>query len=308
MSERLDSLGEDALVDRLTHELPLGPEVIAGAGDDCAVMRTSDPEVDELLKTDCLVENVHFTASMSAEKVGRKALCRCLSDIAAMAGEPRAALVTIAVPGDREVALVDGWYRGLKEAAARYGVSLVGGETTSMPGGTDVALISIAMTGRVRREFCLRRSGAEIGDLLVVTGRLGGSFASGRHLEFEPRLLEAKWLAETWRPTAMMDLSDGLAKDLPRLAKASGGVGWRLDLEALPLHQEIDARAALTDGEDYELLLTMPPDGWEEGQESWRAAFPGLPLTVIGQVTETIDTPLEGGWDHFAKQGGQEDA
>ena len=306
MSERLEAIGEDALVDRLTRDLPLGPEVIAGAGDDCAVMKTADPDRYELLKTDCLVENVHFTAAMPPEQVGRKALCRCLSDIAAMAGEPRAALVTIAVPGDREVAMVEGWYRGLKDAAAQHEVAIVGGETTSMPAGADAALISIAMTGQVRRENCITRGGAAVGDLLAVTGRLGGSFASGRHLDFTPRLSEATWLTETFRPTAMMDLSDGLAKDLPRLAKASGGVGWWLDLEALPIHEGSDVQGALTDGEDYELLFTMRPAGLEEWQDSWRAAFPETPLTVIGQVTETIETPLKGGWDHFSKEGGSD--
>lgn len=302
MPERLEDLGEDALVDRLTHHLPLGPEVVAGPGDDCAVLRTADPEVYELFKTDCLVEGVHFTGAMPADLIGRKALCRCLSDIAAMGGEPVSALVTIAVPGSRSVAEVEGWYRGLREAAERYGVSLVGGETTSMPKGTETALISIAMSGRVRREYCVFRSGATVGDLLAVTGRLGGSFASGRHLDFEPRLLEAKWLVETWRPTAMMDLSDGLARDLPRLAKASGDVGWWIDLDALPMHEGCDREVALTEGEDYELLFTLRPSELEEWQESWRAVFPDVPLTMIGQMTETIETPLEGGWEHFQEQ------
>ena len=299
MTERLEDLGEDALVDRLTRGLPSGPEVVIGAGDDCAVLQTADPEVYELLKTDCLVENIHFTGGMPPESVGRKALCRCLSDIAAMGGEPVAALVTIAAPGDREVSEVEGWYRGLNTAAEGYGVSLVGGETTSMPKGADAALISVAMSGKVRRESCVLRSGARVGDLLAVTGRLGGSFASGRHLEFEPRLLEAKWLVETWRPTAMMDLSDGVARDLPRMAKASGGVGWWIDLEAVPIHEGSDLSSALTEGEDYELLLALRPSELEEWQESWRASFPDVPLTMIGQVTEDIETPLEGGWEHF---------
>src|SRR5690606_13135411 len=99
---------------------------------------------------------------------------------------------------------------------------IVGGETSSLPDGTDTALLSLMLTGDVTRDRCVFRHGARIGDRIAVTGRLGGSLASGRHLDFSPRLAEARWLADNLRPTAMMDLSDGLAKDLPRLAKASG--------------------------------------------------------------------------------------
>src|SRR5690606_1804440 len=130
--------------------------------------------------------------------------------------------------GNFELATVDSWYRGLREAAAVYEVALVGGETTSTVHGD--ALLSIAMTGWVERSCCVLRSGARVGDLIAVTGRLGGSLASGRHLDFSPRLRAARWLVadESRRPRAMMDLSDGLAKDLPRLAKLSG-VGYRVD-------------------------------------------------------------------------------
>lgn len=300
--ERLRDIGEDALIERLVAGMPQGADVLVGPGDDCAVMRSEDPAIHRLLKTDCLVEGVHFSRDHDPEKVGWKALCRTLSDIAAMAGKPEAALVTVAVSGDHEVATVEAWYRGLRRAAERYGVSIVGGETSSLPDSMKgAAFLSITLTGIVPADRCPLRSGARVGDLIAVTGKLGGSFESGRHLDVEPRLREATWLAEHLRPTAMMDLSDGLAKDLPRLAKASGGLGWRIDFDALPLHEGVDIAAALGDGEDYELLLTLDRAFVGERLQTWDQAFPDLPLTLIGEITEQIETPLEGGWDHFAK-------
>ena len=298
--KRLSDIGEDALIERLTAGLPSSPEVIVGPGDDCAVLRSEDPAFHRLLKTDCLAEGVHFSPGDDPEKVGWKALCRTLSDIAAMAGKPGAALVTIAVPGSHEVSTVEGWYRGLRRAAEAHGVTIVGGETSSLPASMDTAFLSVTLTGSVPANRCLLRSGARIGDLVAVTGKLGGSLESGRHLEIEPRLREACWLAENLRPTAMMDLSDGLAKDLPRLASASGDLGWRIDLDSLPLHAGVAVSGALGDGEDYELLLTIDPAFVGEQEEAWNGAFPDLGLTLIGEITGRIETPLEGGWEHFA--------
>lgn len=299
--ERLRDIGEDALIDRLTAGLPLGAGTLVGPGDDCAVLATADAAVWELLKTDCLVEGVHFSPDTDAEAVGWKALCRSLSDIAAMGGRPHAALVTLAVPADRAVHVVEGWYRGLRRAASAFDVAIVGGETSSTPAGTATAFLSITVTGTVPADRCLLRSTARVGDRLAVTGRLGGSFASGRHLDFIPRLREGAWLAGLGadRPTAMMDLSDGLARDLPRLAKASGGLGWRLDLETLPCHPGCDPGHAIGDGEDYELLLTLAPGTTDRVLTAWSSAFPDTPLTVIGQLTPTVETPLAGGWEHF---------
>jgi len=294
----MSELDEDELVARLAAGLGEGDEgVVVGVGDDCAAMESADEEVYELLKTDAVVAGVHFSATDDSVKVGRKALCRAISDVAAMGGLPKAALITIALPKEFELATVEGWYQGLRGAAAIYGVALVGGETTSTVKGD--AILSIAMTGRVEKSCCVLRSGARVGDLIAVTGKLGGSLASGRHLDFSPRLSEARWLVadELRRPNSMMDLSDGLAKDLPRLAKASG-VGYRIDAGALPLHEGVDIAAALGDGEDYELLMTFSPQRMPD-RDAWAAQFPDLLLTVIGEVTESIETPLDGGWDHF---------
>jgi thiamine-monophosphate kinase len=306
VSSDRDAIDEDSLVAKLTAGWPAGQhgdegggddDVIVGVGDDCAVLKTADPERCELLKTDAIVAGIHFSEDDDVELVGRKALCRAISDVAAMGGVPRAALVTVALPRGVDLRVVEGWYRGLQMVAEEFDVALVGGETTSTLRGD--AMISVAMTGWVERECCVLRSGAKVGDWIAVTGRLGGSLVSGRHLNFSPRTEVARWLVteENRRPSAMMDLSDGLAKDLPRLAKASA-VGYRVDLEKVPRHAGVEISAALGDGEDYELLMTFAPEKVPDGSE-WVSAFPDLELTVVGEITAEVETPLHGGWDHM---------
>ncbi|MFN9024922.1 MAG: thiamine-phosphate kinase, partial [Akkermansiaceae bacterium] len=158
------------------------------------------------------------------------------------------------------------------------------------------AVISIAATGRVERGNVVMRSGGNLGDAIWVTGVLGGSLA-GKHLDFTPRLDQARWLVKHFKPTAMMDLSDGVARDLPRLAKASS-CGFQLDLSAMPLCEGCDVKQALEDGEDFELLFTFP-----EGQgleREWQQKFPALKLTKIGRLVKPGEgDELKGGWDHF---------
>ncbi|MGC4015767.1 MAG: AIR synthase-related protein [Luteolibacter sp.] len=167
-----------------------------------------------------------------------------------------------------------------------------------MPAGS-AAVISIAATGKVAPSHLVTRSGGRPGDLVLVTGRLGGSIG-GKHLTFTPRLAEAAWLVRQLKPTAMMDLSDGVAKDLPRLAKASG-LGFSLDREAVPRSRGCTVEQALGDGEDFELLFTLPPRKWTARAAAvWKDAFPKLPLTVIGELVEGAGEDLTGGWDHFA--------
>lgn len=296
--ERLRDIGEEDLVRRLVARLASGDDVDTGPGDDCAVIDPGSGDL-QLIKADCLVEGVHFLAGTDPEAVGRKAMNRALSDIAAMAGRPRHALVTLASDADREVAEVESWYDGMNAAAAAHGCVIVGGETTNLP--SRGALFSIAITGTVERERCLRRRGARVGDRLVVTGRLGGSLESGRHLSFEPRIREARWLAGHASPTAMMDLSDGLGSDLPRLAEASG-IGYRVEAGAIPCHEGIPVERAIADGEDYELLFTVAPESWHGLADAWASAFPDLPLTAIGEMTEATDAPIGRGWEHYAEE------
>ncbi|HZI31845.1 MAG TPA: thiamine-phosphate kinase, partial [Candidatus Binatia bacterium] len=257
-------MNEFELIARLTQSLPTNETVVAGAGDDCAVLDLGVPEQPVLFKTDAVVEGIHFTRKTPPEKIGRKALARGLSDIAAMAGTPTAALATIALPKKFDADFVTKIYGGLNMLAAKHGVAVVGGETTTNP---DRILISIALLGTIPRGRQILRSGARVGDAIFVTGELGGSLAE-KHLEFEPRLEEARWLAEHFTIHSMLDLSDGLAGDLRHVLTASKA-GAELLKSAVPVSRaaKLAARenpsgkpsfiAALTDGEDFELLFTL---------------------------------------------------
>jgi len=297
--KRLGDIGEDALIARLVGLVPRDACPLAGPGDDCAVIDLF-PESARLLllKTDGLVERVHYLADAPARSVGWKAAARVVSDFAAMGGHPEHFLITLALPPETLVTWVEDVYRGIGGCLEKFGGTLAGGETSSVPVGS-AAVISIAATGRVEREQLVLRSTGHVGDLLFVTGRLGGSLG-GKHLNFIPRLREAAWLVTHYKPTAMMDLSDGLAKDLPRLAAASC-CGFRLDESALPLTVGCTIAQALGDGEDFELLFSICPTRAADLYSDWVRVFPDLPLTRVGILVEEGHSDDLGGagWDHF---------
>lgn len=298
----LSDLGEDAVVRRLTALLPPAfPSVRIGLGDDCAAVEIPGSTQLELLKADSVVEGVHFAADEDMQRVGWKALCRAISDVAAMGGIPVHALVTLAAKPSTPWHHLQRLYEGLAKASAAYGVSVVGGETGKTSGPM---VCSIFLTGRVEVADCVTRSGGRPGDVLFVTGRLGGSLASGRHLDFKPRLEEGRWLAEHHFPSAMMDLSDGLAADAPRLALASQ-CGVAVTLETVPCNAGCSQTQAFCDGEDFELLLAVAPEKVEVLKSGWGKIFPEVLLTAVGFLTEPGNgfTPSEiftkGGYDHF---------
>jgi len=284
-------MNEFELIRCLTRTLPTNESVVVGAGDDCAVLETGAKDRLLLFKTDAVVEGIHFTNETPPEKIGHKALARCLSDIAAMAGTPAAALITLGLPRDFDAAFVEAIYAGMSALARRHNVAIVGGETTTNP---ERVLISVAMIGFAPRGRFLLRSGAKAGDAIFVTGELGGSLA-GKHLEFEPRLAEALWLAENFHVHAMMDISDGLAGDLRQLLKTSG-VGAELHKSAIPISRaaKLAAKAgdsakpafvaALTDGEDFELLFTVASKDAVPLLDAWKKQFPKLRLSCIGKI------------------------
>ena len=283
---------EFELIHRLTRSLPTNPSLVTGAGDDCAVLDLGLDGRLLLFKTDAVVEGIHFTAETPPEKIGHKALARCLSDIAAMGGAPNSALITLALPRQFDAARIEKIYAGINTLARRHEVSIAGGETTENP---ERLLISVALLGTVARGKCILRSGALAGDAIFVTGELGGSLA-GRHLEFEPRLAEARWLTEHFPPHAMIDLSDGLAGDLRHVLTASR-VGAELLASAVPISRsaklaskaESSAKppllAALTDGEDFELLFTVASRQAVPLLDAWKKQFPGVKLSCIGKIT-----------------------
>lgn len=321
-----EGVTEFELIRRLMPLLPSNGSVVVGAGDDCAVLELGAPETQTLFKTDAVVEGVHFTPEEDAVRIGHKALARCLSDVAAMGGTPTAAVVTLALPPAFDPQRVLDMYQGMQRLALRHQVALVGGETTAQPAGL---LLSVALLGTVQRGRALLRSGGRAGDAVFVTGELGGSL-EGHHLDFEPRLAEGRWLAASGWVHCMMDVSDGLASDLPKLLDAAGGLGAEVRRTALPIRRAARVRerqgdrarpavvAALTDGEDFELLFTVAARNAVRLLDAWKQSFPGVRLTCIGRLTNVPGMFLLGpdgrrpmpvrGFEHFGDTRADSDA
>jgi thiamine-monophosphate kinase len=232
-----------------------------------------------------------------------------------MAGTPTAALITLALPPEFDPNYLDGLYRGIAELARCYDVAIVGGETTTNP---QCLLISVSLLGWVARGKAVLRSGAQPGDAIFVTGELGGSLA-GKHLEFEPRLAEARWLAQQFAIHAMIDLSDGLAGDLRHILKA-GECGAELLASAIPISRAARQAAqkshktalvaALTDGEDFELLFTVASRDAVPLLDAWKKQHPQTALSCIGKITSGKGVSIRDkqglrpltvhGYEHFA--------
>jgi thiamine-monophosphate kinase len=274
--------GELALIERLRARV--SPQsrggITLGIGDDCAIFRPSAGE-ELLFTTDMLIENVHFRhTTHRAADVGWKALARGLSDIAAMGGQPRFCLLSLALPPNVKPAWVDRFYDGLLALADRAATPLAGGDLAR----AENTYCDIVVCGSVPRGKALRRDGARPGDAIYVSGALGGSAlglatargkAFRRHLRPEPRLALGRYLRETVHATAAMDLSDGVSLDLHRLCLASG---VSAGITAPPRFPGATLEQALHGGEDYELLFTARP------RTPVPAAYEGLPLTRIGTV------------------------
>jgi thiamine-monophosphate kinase len=331
-------LGEFGLIARLTAGLPRPADVVVGVGDDAAVL---DVGGDELVVATCdaLVEDTHFRLrprpSISPYDLGRRALAVNLSDIAAMGGRPRFALISLLIPPALELAVLDGIYEGLREEAAQSGVALVGGNIAR---NAERLIIDITLLGMARRDRLLRRDRAKPGEVVMVTGNLGTAAAGLLALEDEqlaarippesreavlaaqrvptPRIAAGQWLAEHGITTAI-DVSDGLAADVAHICEASS-VGVQIEAEALPILPEVVTLAtiagrepqdlALFGGEDYELVFTVPADRADALAHELFVAT-GVKAAAIGTIREgaamTIlrngeSVPLRaGGWDHL---------
>lgn len=324
-------MGEGALIERIaarakaTGQLPQGFVVAEGIGDDTAVLQVGSHTL--LWAADMLVESIHFRLDwIDPASLGWKALAVNLSDIAAMGGAPVGALLSIALAPEYTGTWLDGFTDGLLECARAFGVALLGGDTNRAPW----MVIDVSVLGMVEGAPVLRR-GAQVGDWILVTGALGASRAGLQalltgapnaldltpHFRPVPRL-QAGARARALGATAMMDLSDGLAADLPKLLRASG-CGAIIRLSQLPIHPLAHQWATATGadpalfaflgGEDYELLITAPPEHARRMLEQLPAQT-GVALTVIGEVTDTPELWLEhpdgtrtsppaAGWDHF---------
>ncbi len=261
--------------------------VLVGPGDDAAVLRPAGSSQEIVVTVDSIVEDVHFDGSATPYDIGWKAMAVNLSDVAAMGAVPATAVLAIGAPETWSADALQDVMRGLIAAADAYAVSVVGGDFTASPRGLHV---TVTLIGETRGVSPVLRSGANPGDALFVTGPLGGSI-TGSHLRFRPRVREGRILAERHGATAMMDISDGLGIDATRLARASG-CELRIESALVPVSEAAAALArtsgrtplehALGDGEDFELLVTLPTSVSEQA-----LADPDLTgLTPIGRVVE----------------------
>ena len=293
-------------IERIRRRVALPPAggLVLGIGDDCAIFRPRGASEDLLFTTDMLIQDVHFRREThGAGDVGWKALARGLSDIAAMGGEPRFCLLSLALAPWVQPRWLAGFYSGLLRLAARTQTPLMGGDLAH----TENVMCDIVVCGAVPRGTALRRDGARAGDAIYVSGALGGSalgLATGagrawrRHLRPQPRLALGRFLRARLRATAAMDLSDGLSLDLHRLCLASG---LSAEIQPPPRFPGATLEQALHGGEDYELLFTVPP------RVRVPRDFEGVPLTCIGAMrpgrpgaVELEGAPLAPlGYDHF---------
>ena len=308
---------EFGLIDWIAqHARPVGRDVVKGIGDDMAVMQVGAETI--LMTTDTLLEAVHFDlASATFEQVGYKAMACSLSDCAAMAAEPIAAVIAVALANRMSLTEAQQLFAGAQRAAQLYDCAIVGGDTTSWD---QPLAVNVTMLATCSDHKPVLRSGARADDVIMVTGQLGGS-STGKHLTFEPRLAEAKLLAESVDLHAMIDISDGLSSDLLHICRASG-VAAVVDAEALPLSaaarrtaEPIDA--ALGDGEDFELLFCVSPADAEKLQGCWPDRSSVL-LSRIGRITPcgsigqgdehrtflrradgSVEPMKPSGWEHF---------
>ena len=306
----LKEIGEFGFIDRIAARTTSGSGVVLGIGDDAAAI-VSDPGLQTLITADMLVEGVHFDLSFTTpSELGRKSLAVNLSDIAAMGGKPRFALLSLAVPPGLSLEFLDAFMEGFISRAERYGVALIGGDTCASRAGF---VVSVTLLGEQRPDRVIRRSGARPGDRVYVTGTLGDAAlglellrrgerdgaAVNRHLDPLPRTEAGLALAEAGVPTAMIDVSDGLLADLGHILRQSG-CGATLALDRLPLSAEYLDRIggmsqdrfalALSGGEDYELLFTAPAEREMELLELFAPL--ALAVTPIGEICHRSRTYL----------------
>ena len=287
-SRSVASQGEQRLITAIRGWLGrASPRSPFGIGDDCAVLPPS--RRSQLVTTDPVIYRQHFDDSVPPRAVGAKLLKRNLSDIAAMGGRPVAAVISLALAPGTSLGWLREFYLGLAASARRYRVKIVGGDLTQGPAGFFGAFLTLQGEATARR--IVSRNGARTGDGIYVTGMLGGS-RRGHHHRFTPRLNEGAWLARRPEVRAMMDVSDGLAKDLGALTPA--GLAPALNATAIPISAAAKRQAGLTgksalthalgDGDDYELLVVVRAraDRWRF-ERDWQSRFPGVKLSYLGK-------------------------
>jgi len=251
MSLKLKDIGEFGLIDIIRKSVRPSKGVVVGIGDDAAVLESTGKDL-VLLTTDMLESGVHFTKKTRPQEVGHKALGASISDIAAMGGLPTYAVVSLGAPASLPVSYVKNLLKGIDKLAKPFGIVLVGGDMIR----SQKIVINVGLLGRVKKKDLIKRDGAKKGDLIFLTGRLGGSYKSGKHLTFVPRVKESQFLVKKFKPTSMIDISDGLVSDLKHICQESR-VGAVLYEDRIPRTKGSGINQALYDGEDFELLFTL---------------------------------------------------
>ncbi|MCL5281462.1 MAG: thiamine-monophosphate kinase [Planctomycetes bacterium] len=302
---------EDDITGWFRQQRQLSPaEIPIGIGDDMAQIAL-ERSASVLITTDMLLDGTHFDLrTATLEQVGYKSMAASLSDCAAMATIPLAAVVAVALPRGWSGRQLQQLHAGVVFAADKYHCPLVGGDITSWTGDGRFA-VCVSMLSKPGDKPPVRRNGAKVGDVICVTGSLGGS-GRRKHLEFEPRVQEALQIVQSADLHAMMDISDGLSTDLNRICRQSG-VGALVEAAAVPVSEDARAQAdplsaALNEGEDFELLFTLSPDQWDQLCRLWDEL---VPITRIGRITDTGRMEIRmpdgravelrpGGYDHLA--------
>ena len=242
---------EDKIIDFLKNKFYY-PNIPLGIGDDAAVLDYSKNKY-LLFTTDAIVNDVHFKVKESrVDYIGRKAVNINISDIAAMGGVPLYAVVNLGFP-KYDKKLISGIFNGIYYSAKKYNVKVVGGDTVK----SKCLFLAVSMIGIVNKKYLTRRSDAKEGDIVCVTGSIGGAVFSGKHWNFTPRLKESQWIVKNLAPSAMIDVSDGLLMDLDRICSLSKKSAV-LFKENIPVSKEAaDFNSAISEGEDFELLFTL---------------------------------------------------
>ncbi len=282
----LEKLGEFGFINEVRKWTRSGQKGLIGIGDDSAVLPAGGNNLI-CFTTDTVVENVHFTSQTPARKVGWKAMAVNISDIAAMGGEPKYAVMSLTIPKRITFSYLKELYRGILGCGRRFNVALVGGDTVK---GREFS-VTLSLIGFVKKRELMLRSGARVEDDIFVTGSLGGSIL-GKHLTFIPRIPESRFLASRFRPSAMIDVSDGLIQDLEHILEESHA-GAEIWLDKIPVSTEARRKSkglreaalasACRDGEDFELLFTISPRLSKKLEKTWAAQF-RTRLTKIGKV------------------------
>ncbi len=271
----LSQIGEFGLIERIAKKIRADKSVVCGIGDDTAVISyTRDKYL--LFTTDMLIEGVHFSRKEATfAQIGRKALAVNISDIAAMGGVPKYAVISAGIPKALCLRAIDDIMYGINTLAREYKINIVGGDTVR----SNKIVLCVSLVGEVKKRNLVRRSGAKVGDLIFVSGALGNSRRL-KQFNFIPRVKEAQAIIKKFKPRAMIDLSDGLVSDLQRIAKQSR-VGAAIFKELIPLSRGASLQSALYEGEDFELLFTMSLKSARKFYKKGK-----FPITCIGKIVD----------------------